>query len=295
MSGSISTVSLMEIQLFNLFVYGGPMKRIIASALVLISSASTLAQNTTVTTTAPTTAMPWTATLKSEVSSNLETAKQIGGALTETQLRLAYKFNDVAQLGLLLGGKYNVANDSQNQADQDLISSDAAIAGIYVAPAILGADKTQIDGRLYVPTSEASKIAKQQALMRADILLPYTLEQQRSVSLLVSPRYTDYQQTASKLELVSQAKLAQGKMIAPYLALNHKLKLVDATAGLTRAEELMGPELGVEIVPHKLVKLSLLVSQERNILNPTAKKASANYSAFNTTETKYLVGAQIKL
>lgn len=265
------------------------------ATLLIVASQFGYAQNTTITTTAPATGLPWAVSLKSELSANMEAAKQIGGAGTETQFRAAYKFNDAAQLGVLLGGKYNLAGENQNQAQQEMVASDAAIAGIYVAPAILGADKTQIDGRLYLPTSNASQLAKQQYQVRADILLPYSLESQRSAAILISPRFADFDVAASKMELVSQAKLAQGKTIAPYIALNHKLKMADAAAGLSRTEEYMGPEVGVEIIPHKMVKLALLVSQERNILNPTAKKARGEYSVFNTSETKYLLGAQIKL
>ncbi len=273
------------------------MKSMAMVSALMLSVSLAQAQTTapSVTTTAPAAGLPLTATLKSEMSSNIESAKDQGGALTETQLRLAYKFNDTAQLGLLFGGKYNLANEKQTQADQNMIASDTAIAGILVAPAILGADKTTIDGRLYLPTSAASEKAKQQYQLRADITLPYSMESQRVASVSVSPRFSDFEITASKAELVSQAKFAQGKTFVPYVALNHKLKLADATAGMTRTEEYMGPEVGIDVVPHKLVKLSLLVSQERNILNPTAKKARATYTAFDTNETKYLFGAQIKL
>lgn len=271
------------------------MKAALFALSVIMGSQISLAQTqTTVTTQAPAPGLPWTATLKSEVTNTIEAAKDVGGAGTETQFRLAYKFTDAAQLGLLIGGKYNLATEAQVQADQEMLASDFAIAGILVAPGILEADKTEIDGRLYLPTSDASEVAKQNYQLRADVKLPYTLAPQRTATLTVSPRLTDYQVAATRLDLVSQLKLAQGKAIAPYVALNHKLKTAN-TAGLTRNAEYIGPEVGLDLVPHKLVKVSLSVSQDRNILNPTARKVRAEYSAFDTRETTYLLGAQIKL
>jgi len=71
--------------------------------------------------------------------------------------------------------------------------------------------------------------------------------------------------------------------------------MLGQVSNLSRTEEYMGPELGCEIFPHKLVKLAMSISQERNILNPTAKNVSSNFSLFNRNETKYLIGAQIKM
>lgn len=274
------------------------MRAVLLAAITLIINQLAAAQTTTttptVTTKAPEAALPWTASLKSEMESNIETGKTVGGAQTDNQFRIAYKFNDKAQIGLLFGGKYKLTSETQTQADQEMISSDVAVAGVLTAPAILNADKTEIDGRIYLPTSDLSKNAKQNYQLRADIKLPYSLESQRTATLMVSPRVSDYEITATKVELISQAKLAQGKMFVPYVALNHKLRL-DNTAGLVRSEERMGPELGLDINPHRLVRLSLLVAQDRNILNPTKKNIRSEYALFDTKETKYLLGAQIRL
>lgn len=269
------------------------MKRVMFVSLGLLVSQLVMAQSET-TIVAPAPSLPWTATLKSELTSNVQTAKDMGGAGTETQFRLAYKFNDQAQLGLLVGGKYNLATINQNQEDQKMVASNVALAGLFIAPSLLQSDKTEIDARIYLPTSDASQTLKENFQMRADIKLPYTVAPQRVATLQVSPRWTDYAAMDSKIELVSQAKLAQGKMVAPYAALNHRFKFLNGEK-TTRTEEFAGPELGLDYAPHKIVKLTLSVSQERNILNPTAKKVRAEYSAFDTRETKYLLGAQIKL
>jgi hypothetical protein len=276
--------------------------KVLVKASVLIMFAQVLYVNglsaqetaTSITTAAPSVGMAWTASLKSEMSNNLEKAKDIGGAATDNQFRLSYKFNETTQAGILLGGIYNLATEGQDQDNIKMINSDVAVVGLVTAPAVLGADKTEVDGRLYLPTSETSEKAAQQYKLRADVRLPYTMGNQRLATLWVSPRLTDYEVFSAKAELLSQAKLAQGKVIAPYVAINHKLVMLD-TADITRKEEFMGPEVGVDYLPHKLVKLSLFVAQERNILNPTFKKTAANYSVFNTKETKYLFSAQIKM
>ncbi|MEY4616148.1 MAG: hypothetical protein RJB66_1108 [Pseudomonadota bacterium] len=269
------------------------MKKLVFASIFILSSPFVLAQSET-TIVAPAPVLPWTATLRSEMASNIQTGKELGGAGTETQFRLAYKFNDQAQLGLLIGGKYNLATINQDQADQEMIASNVAVAGLLVAPSFWGSDKTEIDARIYFPTSEQSGLLKENFQVRADIKLPYTIASQRTATVQLSPRVTDYAVTDSKFELVSQAKLAQGKAIVPYLAMNHRIKVMGGEA-MSRTEEFLGPELGIDLIPHKIVKISLSVSQERNILNPTSKKVRSEYSAFDTRETKYLMGAQIKL
>lgn len=271
------------------------MKNIVLMSALLLAASFSQAQTAGTSTTSVTSpSLPWTVSAKSEWSSNIETAKQVGGAATENQFRIAYKLTDKVQLGLLFGGKYNLANENQIQSDQEFIGMDTALAGLFVAPSFLGSDKTEVDARVYLPTTEASQKAKQLYQLRADIKLPYTFSSARSATLQVSPRVSDFEVAATKLELVSQAKFAQGSKVAPYIALNHKLKMLN-TAGMSRTEEYVGPELGVELVPHKMVKLAFLVAQERNILNPSVKKVRPEYSAFDTKETKYLMSAQIKL
>lgn len=250
---------------------------------------------TNVSTTSVSAPSQWAASAKTEISNNLKTASDVGGALTDNQLRLAYKFSEKAQLGLLFGAKYNIASDKQNQSDIGVINSDTALAGIYVAPSFVGSDKTEIDARVYFPTSDTSKKAKQNSMLRADIKLPYSLESEKVAALVFSPRFTDNAQAVEKLEILSQARIGFGKTFTPYIALNHRIKMLGQTTNLRRNEEVMGPELGVEYLPHKMVKLALLVSQERNILNPTAAKVSRNYSLFNDSESKYLFAAQIKM
>ncbi len=105
-------------------------------------------------------------------------------------------------------------------------------------------------------------------MLRADIKLPYSLESEKVAALIFSPRFTDNAQAVEKLEILSQARIGFGKTLTPYVALNHRIKMLGQTTNLRRNEEVMGPELGVEYLPHKMVKLALLVSQERNILNP---------------------------
>lgn len=277
------------------------MRKIIVQASVLglapFLSFQLMAQQNSTTNVSTSVSAPsqWAASVKSEISNNLKTAADVGGALTDNQLRLAYKFNDKAQLGLLFGAKYNIASDKQNQSDLAVINSDTALAGIYVAPSFIGSDKTEIDARLYFPTSDVSKKAKQNSMLRADIKLPYSLESEKVAALIFSPRFTDNAQADEKLEILSQARIGFGKTLTPYVALNHRIKMLGQTTNLRRNEEVMGPELGVEYLPHKMVKLALLVSQERNILNPTAAKASRNYSLFNDSESKYLFAAQIKM
>lgn len=250
---------------------------------------------TTVTTTAPSSTTSWTALLKSEASNNLEVARTVGGALTENQFRLAYKFNDKANVGLLWGAKYKLASDKEIQSEQAVINSDTAIAGFFVAPSFIGSDKTEIDARFYLPTSEESKVKHKNYVIRTDLKLPYSMVSDRVAILNVSPRFTDNDQAVEQLEVLSQIRLGQGKTYIPYIALNHRFKMLGQTLNLARTEEYMGPELGFEVIPHKMVKLALLVAQERNILNPSAKKASAQYSLFERNETKYLFGAQIKM
>lgn len=249
----------------------------------------------TVTTTAPTPSSSWTVQLKSEASNNLEVARTIGGSLTENQFRLAYKFNDKANVGLLWGAKYKLASDKEIQSEQGMINSDTAIAGFFVAPSFVGSDKTEIDARFYLPTSEEAKVKHKNYVIRTDVKLPYSMESERVAALIVSPRFTDNDQAVEQLEVLSQIRIGQGKTFIPYAALNHRFKMLGETLNLSRTEEYMGPEVGVEMIPHKMVKLAVLVSQERNILNPSAKKASAHYSVFDRNETKYLLGAQIKM
>lgn len=273
------------------------MKFFVFSFLLLLTIQFSFAQVSTtpsVTTTATSPSLPWTATVKSELSSTIENAKKVGGGSTENQFRIAYKFSEAAQLGLLFGGKYKFVGQAQNQSDQEMVASDTAIAGILVAPSLLGSDKTIIDGRFYLPTSKDSIKLKQNLLARVDMILPYSLTGQKNLTFWVSPRFADFEFNSSKFDILSQVKLAQGSKIAPYIALNHKVKMGYKT-GLNRTEEYMGPEVGIEALPHKLVKLGIYVNQERNILNPSAKNAPSDYSAFNSTESKYFVFGQIKL
>lgn len=246
---------------------------------------------------APAPSSDWTGLVKAEISNkNLKRANEIGGAMTENQLRLAYKFNDKANLGFLLTAKYNLASEQEVQADQKVVNSDVAVAGFLVAPSFIGSDKVEIDARYYLPTSESSKNAKQNSMLRADFKLPYSLESGRVVTLNVSPRYFDFANADETLEVLSQARIGMGKTVIPYAALNHRVKMLGGqVATLTRKEEYLGPEVGLEYVPNKMVKLALLVAQERNTFNPTAKKADRTYSLFNGGETKYLLGAQIKM
>ena len=271
------------------------MKTLILASLFLVQSNVSLAQtDTRLTTVAPTPTNPWTASLKTELGSTVESAKVAGGGGTDTQFRLSYKITDAAQIGILVGGKYPIATENQVQADQRMIASDIALAGVYVAPGLLEADKTEVDGRIYLPTSDAAEASKENFVLRADLKLPYTLAPQRVATITVSPRYADYQVNPSRLEMVSQAKIAQGKAIVPYAAFNHRVSLLD-TAGMNRKEEYVGPEVGVEVNPHRMIKLSLSLAQERNILNPTSRNVRGDYALFDTNETKYLLGAQIKL
>ena len=239
--------------------------------------------------------LPFAMSFKSEVSSNVETAKTVGGGLSEHQLRLSYKIDEMSQVGLLLGGKYVFTGEGQNQQAQEFMNSDIAIAGIYAIPEVLGADKLEIDGRIYLPTSENSKAISQNYLLRADLKMPYSFENNQKVVLLTSPRFFDYEIANSKLDVQSQARYAIGKSVVPYLAINHRLIMLDEN-GLARSNEYMGPELGLELSPTSYLKVSMLVAQERNILNPGANsKTRKNYSAFDTAETKYFVNAQVKL
>lgn len=249
----------------------------------------------TVATSVPSPSSSWTVQLKSEASNNLEVARKVGGSLTENQFRLAYKLNDKVNVGLLLGAKYKLASDNEIQSEQGVINSDTAIAGFFVAPSFMGSDKTEIDARFYLPTSEEAKVKHKNYVIRTDIKLPYSMESDRVAALIVSPRFTDNDQAVEQLEVLSQIRIGQGKTFIPYAALNHRFKMLGETLNLSRTEEYMGPEVGLEMIPHKMVKLAVLVSQERNILNPSAKKANAQYSVFDRNETKYLLGAQIKM
>jgi hypothetical protein len=239
--------------------------------------------------------LPFALSLKSEISNNIEAALESGGAVVDNQFRIGYKLNDSAQIGVLLSGKYNIAEQNQLQSDQEFVAGDAAIAGILVAPSLLRSDKTEVDGRLYLPTSEASKKAQQQFQVRADVKLPYTLPAQSSFTVTMSPRVSGYVSTGEKLDFVSQAKLAKGRTIVPYFAMNHSLRMLNGMAGMARTTESVGPEIGVEVSPSKMVRLALLVSQERSIFSSKTNKQKAQYTAFAANETKVLFGAQIRL
>lgn len=250
---------------------------------------------TSISTSTPAVPPPWAISLKSEWSRNLEEAKTVGGASTDNQFRIEYKLNSTAQMGLLFGGKYTMASEKQNQSDQKMIGSDTAIVGAYVIPNALGADKVQIDGRYYLPTSDASRDKKQNGLLRADIKMPFSLENQKSFKLYLSPRHYNYQNNDNVIDLRSQVRFDQGKNFLPYVAFNHTLKLSDIPAGYTRMVETAGPEIGIETQPNKFVNLNLRLAQDRNILNPSKTKSQKQYSVFDPDESTYYLEAVVKL
>jgi hypothetical protein len=238
---------------------------------------------------------PMTFSLKTEASGNFREMDKGEGGDTETQLRFGYKMNDQWEAGLLLGGKFHISGEAEAQNEESVTFSDMALAAKFTGASILNADKTVIDLRVALPTSAASYNLHKYFQLRGDLVLPYTLANDRSVGIWLSGRGHVFETKASEVNVYSQLRASQGKDFVAYAALNHELRLVNQKAGLSRTVEAMGPELGLEVAPTKELKIALAVAQKRNILNPTESNVNPNYTVFDEAETEAKVSAQIRL
>jgi hypothetical protein len=275
------------------------MKNLIYSSLLLVnfafaqSSTTESAASVSTTLAAP---RSFQFTYKNETSSLLDrNYKTGGGATTDNQFKATYLLGEDVRFGLFASAKTDIAGLNETQSSKEWISGDLAAVVESVYAGFLGSDKTLFEGRMYFPTSETSKDAKQDLQLRADLNLPYTLGSVLSSNIYFSPRYASLQGDNDQFKTVTQAKVAAkaNSVLTAYAALNH-INNIKQTNVFKRAVETLGPEVGADITVNPIVKFNLSLLQDRAIYQPTNRKVRPDFALFDTKETQYMLKAQIK-
>jgi hypothetical protein len=113
---------------------------------------------------------------KNETSSILErNQKTGGGATTDNQFKATYLIDENVRFGFLISAKTDIAGQNEAQSNKKWIGGDLAAAVETSFSGFLGSDKTLFEGRMYFPTSQTSINKKQDFQLRADVNLPYTI------------------------------------------------------------------------------------------------------------------------
>lgn len=282
------------------------MKKFVLLSLLAASVAygqDSATSSTSLTTKAPSADRKLQLTFKSEFSSELEKSKTTGGtANSENKFKATYLFDENVRAGLYTELKTELAGLNESQSSKEWTEGDLAAVVETSHAGLLGADKTNFEGRVYFPTSRASKDAYQELKLRAELNMPYTLTEVYGANFMYRPEYTFGKDTAvsinDKLTQELQAKLdgKASKYLSAYGAINYKLEMNDKGA-FKRTSEKLGPEVGADITVNPLVKLNLSMAQSRDVYEPSqarAAKTRQDYALFDTEDTKYYLKATIK-
>lgn len=228
---------------------------------------------------------------------NIDDVNTKTGAHTdEYQYRLGYKITPDTSVGVLGTFAYSKVGTISEAAQADVDYYDSALTMTTKTGAILGSDPVVLDFRIYAPTSRSYAYSKpgvgletREAMFRLDAAMNFPITPKIAAGLLLSPRHTIVKTGPNVSKLVSSANVAYNftDALSTYAAINDELKIVNDGSQNTTTFNHIGPEVGVNYSATKNLDLSLIMAQERNVLNPTEKEDRSEYSMFYAKETEY--------
>jgi hypothetical protein len=229
-----------------------------------------------------------------------DTNKKTGAHTDEYQFRLGYKITDDTKVGVLGAFAYNKVGTVSDTAQTDVEHYDSALTATTKAGSLLGSDPLSLDFRIYMPTSRAAAygpaktptlfndLRSHQVTLRFDTAINYQITPKIAAGVGLSPRHIIREEGANITRIISSPNVTYNftDALSTYAAINDEFRIASDAKG-TMFMHTMGPEVGLNYTATKNLDLAAIVSQDRNVLNPTTTNARAEYSMFYAQETEY--------
>ncbi len=268
-----------------------------SSVVVFAQTAEPTATSTTTTATVatPAPANKFGLTLVNATANNFDAARTKGGADTENSITLSYKAMENLKLGATLVNEYSFVGRGEDQNAQKANYRDLCLSATTTHGGVLGTKETPVKYKFNLPTSQASKDAKQAFSLGAEVTLGYELASNLSANVLLVPGWYLKNGAADELKNQTNAELryAHTSKLSTYGFLDHKIKAI-TEANLPKLTEIGAVGMGVSFSPNKIIDLDLSVARERHIAASTGKNKSKEFTFLDAKEISYTAGAVLK-
>jgi len=275
-------------------------------ALVVMTQTISMAQSTATSTAAGTSTTTaeslkpktnkFSFTYANATTNNFFDAKTKGGAATINVLSLGYKYSDNWSYA------FTMTNDYTIPSREDVKNDNAAYRDAYLSAStthgsFLGTEKTPVKYKLGLPTTTASKDAKQLFIAAADISLNYDLASKLTAGALLRP-YLYIRNGADQYRhiLESEIRYSYTPKVSNYVGFNHDVRGL-AHSNLVKTLEAVSLLVGVGYNPTKDIALQFSVERDRYLYgsptNPDQRNKTEEFKFLDEKEISYLAEASV--